>query len=70
MKSHHLKLVKSSKKRTVGRQANAAYRVREHLTEGEMAKLLTALKGNRHGHRDWLIGASGLPPWIAGERGL
>ena len=56
MKSHHLKLVKSSKKRTVGRQANAAYRVREHLTEGEMAKLLTALKGNRHGHRDWLIG--------------
>jgi len=28
----------------------------EHLTEGEMEKLLAALKGNRHGHRDWLIG--------------
>lgn len=39
-----------------GRQANDTYRVREHLTEAEMAKLLTALKGNRHGHRDLLIG--------------
>src|SRR5262249_55299527 len=27
-----------------------------HLTEAEMAKLLAALKANRHGHRDWLIG--------------
>jgi site-specific recombinase XerD len=33
-----------------------AYRVREHLTEAEMDKLLAALKRNRHGHRDWLIG--------------
>jgi integrase len=39
-----------------GRRANGAYRVREHLTEAEMAKLLTALRCNRHGHRDWLIG--------------
>ena len=38
-----------------GRQANAAYRVSEHLTEGEMDKLLAVLKRNRHGHRDWLI---------------
>jgi integrase len=38
------------------RRANAEYRVREHLTESEIAKLLAALKGNRHGHRDWLIG--------------
>ena len=38
-----------------GRRANEAYRVREHLTEAEMAKLLTALRRNRHGHRDWLI---------------
>jgi integrase len=30
--------------------------VREHLTKAEMDKLLAALKGNRHGHRDWLIG--------------
>ena len=32
------------------------YRVREHLTETEIEKLLAALKGNRHGPRDWLIG--------------
>jgi type 1 fimbriae regulatory protein FimB/type 1 fimbriae regulatory protein FimE len=35
---------------------NDAYRVREHLTEAEMDKLLAVLKRNRHGHRDWLIG--------------
>jgi integrase len=35
---------------------NPAYRTREHLTEAEVSKLLTALKQNRHGHRDWLIG--------------
>ena len=28
------------------RRANAEYRVREHLTEAEVAKLLGALKGN------------------------
>src|SRR6202044_2375228 len=39
-----------------GRKANADYRVREHLTEQEVTKLLIALKANRHGHRDWLIG--------------
>jgi site-specific recombinase XerD len=38
-----------------GRKANEAYRVREHLTETEVDKLLAALKRNRHGHRDWLI---------------
>ena len=38
------------------RRANAEYRVREHLTETEIEKLLAALKGNRHGPRDWLIG--------------
>ena len=42
--------------RPVGRKPNAAYRVREHLTETEMAKLLVTLKANRHSHRDWLIG--------------
>src|SRR5512135_3221292 len=41
---------------SAGRKSNKAYRTREHLTESEMAKLLTALKANRHGHRDWLIG--------------
>jgi type 1 fimbriae regulatory protein FimB/type 1 fimbriae regulatory protein FimE len=41
---------------TNGRKPNAAYRVREHLTESEVTKLLAALKRNRHGHRDWLIG--------------
>ena len=39
-----------------GRRRNDAYRVREHLTEAEMDKLLAALKRNRHGHRDLLIG--------------
>ena len=50
---------KSSEMRPVadkGRKANEFYRVREHLTEAEMTKLLAALKRNRHGHRDWLIG--------------
>ena len=38
------------------RDANEVYRVREHLTEDEVAKLLAALKRNRHqGNRDWLI---------------
>jgi type 1 fimbriae regulatory protein FimB/type 1 fimbriae regulatory protein FimE len=39
-----------------GRKPNNAYRVREHLTEDEVNKLLAALKANRHGQRDWLIG--------------
>ncbi len=39
-----------------GRKANEAYRVREHLTEAELDKLLGALKRNRYGQRDWLIG--------------
>ena len=42
--------------RSKGRRENAAYRVREHLTEGEMDKLLAGLKRNRHGHRDGLVG--------------
>ena len=41
---------------SLGRKANSAYRVHEHLTEAQMSKLLVALKHNRHGHRDWLIG--------------
>ena len=59
MKSARLKLVKSTEMRPVaakGRQSNAAYRVREHLTESEMDRLLAALKRKRHGQRDWLIG--------------
>jgi site-specific recombinase XerD len=55
----HLRVVDSSEKRPVaskGRKPNEAYRVHEHLTEHQMAKLLAALKRNRHGHRDWLIG--------------
>jgi site-specific recombinase XerD len=57
-KAGHLKLVESSEKRPVqsGRQANAAYRTREHLTEKEMAVLLDTLRYNRYELRDWLIG--------------
>ena len=39
-----------------GRRGNEVYRVREHLTEAEIEKLLAALKRNRYGHRDSLIG--------------
>jgi type 1 fimbriae regulatory protein FimB/type 1 fimbriae regulatory protein FimE len=38
------------------RRTNADYRVREHLTPTEIEALLAALRGNRHGQRDALIG--------------
>ncbi len=50
------KKYRNATSRSKGRRRNGAYRVREHLTEAEMDKLLAALKGNRHGHRDWLVG--------------
>ncbi|MGB7008209.1 MAG: hypothetical protein WBE05_27920, partial [Pseudolabrys sp.] len=59
MNAVNLKLIKRTVMRPVastGRKANKTYRTREHLTEAEMTKLLTVLKANRHGHRDWLIG--------------
>jgi integrase len=40
----------------VGRKANNNYRKREHLTQEELKRLLTALKTNRHGHRDHMLG--------------
>jgi integrase len=58
-KPPRLELVKSVEMQTVqsaGRKANKAYRNREHLTETEFDQLLAALKRNRHGHRDRLIG--------------
>ena len=39
-----------------GRLPNEAYRTREYLTEPEIGKVLDALKRNRHGHRDRLMG--------------
>jgi integrase len=59
MKSSHLRLVDRIVMRPVapeGRKPNTAYRVREHLTEDEVNRLLAALKSNRYGERDWLIG--------------
>lgn len=56
MNSSNLKLIECFDMRPVGRKPNAAYRVREHLTESEMMKVLAALKAKRHGHRNWLIG--------------
>src|SRR5215471_15138225 len=50
------KRYRNATSRSKGRRGNDAYRVREHLTEAEIDKLLAALKRNRHGHRDWLIG--------------
>jgi integrase len=41
-------------KRTVmpTRRSNSEIRPREHLTEREVERLISAAKGNRHGHRD------------------
>ena len=50
------KIARNATSRSKGRLRNDAYRIREHLTEAEMDKLLAALKRSRHGHRDWLIG--------------
>jgi type 1 fimbriae regulatory protein FimB/type 1 fimbriae regulatory protein FimE len=55
MKKSHLKLVTpTTDNRTVmpKRLPNAALRSREHLTEGEVEKLIDAAKSNRWGHRD------------------
>jgi len=55
MAKSHLKLVTpTAEKRTVTptRLPNKALRTREHLTEAEVEKLMTAAKGNRWGHRD------------------
>lgn len=38
-----------------GRKANSEYRKREHLNEDELERLFKALKGNRHGHRDYMM---------------
>jgi len=60
MSAQVVRLARAESKRNAtsskGRQANGEYRVREHLTEAEVDKLLAALKRNRHGERDWLIG--------------
>ncbi len=47
MKSMQLTLVEQSEMRPVkqGRKPNEAYRVREHLTEDEVDRLLAALRG-------------------------
>jgi hypothetical protein len=64
------KIVRNATSHAKGRRENDAYRVREHLTEAEMDKLLAALKRNRYSHRDWLIALIHLPPRPAGLGGL
>jgi integrase len=54
MSTHAAEEAKSIVMRPV-RKPNAEYRVREHLTETEIEKLVAALRGNRHGQRDALI---------------
>jgi integrase len=52
---HKLKLVDSfsvTKKPVALRRPNSHLRTREYLTEAEVAGLMEAVKGNRHGHRD------------------
>jgi hypothetical protein len=45
------KKYRNATSRLKGRRANDAYRVREHLTEAEMDKLLAALKRHRCGRQ-------------------
>jgi hypothetical protein len=52
MQLRKAKKYRNATSRSKGRRGNDAYRVREHLTEPEMDKLLATLKDNRHGHRD------------------
>jgi type 1 fimbriae regulatory protein FimB/type 1 fimbriae regulatory protein FimE len=59
MAKAQLKLVSpAANMRTVmpTRKPNSAYRTREHLTANEVDRLLTALRKNRHGQRDALMG--------------
>ncbi len=57
-KSNVIPLAKTSVVQTKrhGRLPNDAYRTREHLTEAEVGSVLVALKRNRNGHRDRLMG--------------
>jgi hypothetical protein len=55
MMKRHLKLVTpATVNRTVTpkRLPNRDLRMREHLTEAEVDRLMEAAKGNRHGNRD------------------
>jgi integrase len=47
-----LRLVTPADETTPLRKANSAYRTREHLTEAEIERLISAAKKNRHGGRD------------------
>jgi integrase len=49
---HLAQVPPTNEKFTVRRKPNAEYRSREHLTEREVERLIEAVKGNRHGHRD------------------
>ncbi len=71
-KSHLALVVPTGEKRAVpaGRQPNAAYRKREHLTETEIEKLIEAARGNRHGHRDSTMILSRLSSRLSGFRDL
>ena len=60
-KSNVIPVAKSSVVQTenvkrAGRLPNEAYRTREHLTEDEVLKVIDALKRNRYGQRDRLMG--------------
>jgi hypothetical protein len=65
-----VKIVRNATSGSNGRRGNDAYRIREHLTEAEMDKLLSALKRNRHGHRDCLIGLLQRQQQADGIKGL
>ena len=55
MAKHHLRLVTpaiANRTVTPKRPPNSELRTREYLTEGEVERLLEAVKANRRGHRD------------------
>jgi len=52
MPKSNLRLVRPSDQKLLSRKTNASYRKREHLTVGEIDKLIEAAKANRYGHRD------------------
>jgi hypothetical protein len=50
-------------RQTPQRRPNGELRVREHLTEREVERLIEATKGNRHRHRDATMIPARLQAW-------
>ena len=64
------KKYRNATSRSIGRRGNDAYRVREHLTEAEMDKLLGGTQEQPARSPGLADRAGHLPPWSTGLRGL